>query len=188
MPENLRRGVAPVQRQSAHASGPIAWDYLLAGLPRGRTIAVMLRPIKAGDIGAMRTRLAIILISRCEFLRDAVGRLKPTASPQFCFLAALLAERFERRARGDESLITKRIPVNYRPSADRGFPPDRIEGLVEPLLGGLSSKSMQFAQERPGGIELRGGCEGFKVAAAANPMLERAHVVVAIICPNRPAY
>jgi hypothetical protein len=46
---------------------------------------------------------------------------------------------------------------------------------VEPLLGGLSPKPMQFADQRPGGIDFRGGREWCEEAAAADPMHEKAH-------------
>ena len=70
---------------------------------------------------------------------------------------ALSCERIERCDRGNESPSGKehRSTIGH-PQIEGALPSDRIVGLVESLLGGLSPKPMQFANQQPGGIEFRG--------------------------------
>lgn len=64
------------------------------------------------------------------------------------------------------------------PQIEGAFPPDRIIGLVEPLLGGLSPGPIKFADQGPGGVEFRGGQKGFEIASAVDPVHEETHVFI----------
>jgi hypothetical protein len=80
------------------------------------------------------------------------------ASAHAAFFMDSLCERIERGDHGEESLIRKKSRSTIgHPQIEGSRPPDRIVALVEPLLGGLSPEPMQFADQRPGGIEFRGG-------------------------------
>jgi hypothetical protein len=64
------------------------------------------------------------------------------------------------------------------PQIEGAFPPDRIVGLVKPLLGGFTPEPMQFADQGPGGIKFRGGRKRFKTAPAIDPRHERAYILI----------
>jgi hypothetical protein len=93
---------------------------------------------------------------------------------------ALSCERIERCDRGDESPVRKRTPINYRPSADRGCPPvrsNRRSGRA--IAGGLSPKPIQFANQRPGGIEFRGRARPGECAMRATGLQREADLLMA---------